>query len=248
MRAKIQETLGVLLDTYDVYFLKPAESDPSKVFSRSLSYVAYARALLASMQEPMLHTEALREVCRLIASFERINASLDGRPQSGFVMGTEHDALPYVDCHATCLLALARGVELLGNADWIDAIDRGLVAFCLDTQRFEFCGDRIIDVVGVDYLAPSGVRHKLETFWNFKAGLCLQLFSALRDSPSEALRQLWEKHRGRLEILEAVARARIERSMRHHEDGVEILTSMLSAETNSETQPWVALGLIGQQA
>jgi hypothetical protein len=163
-------------------------------------------------------------------------------------MGVEHDALPYFDCHATCLLALVRGAEALASAEWLDAIDRGLTAFCLDSQRFEFVGlgEHIIDVVAVDYLAPDGARHRLEGFWTYKAGLFLQLLSVLRASVSPHLQPLWAKHRGRLEILEAVARFRLERSLRRRDDGIEILTSMLSSETNSETQPWAALGMLGE--
>lgn len=245
-RRQIVETLDQLIDAYARYVLSPGDENASGIFSRSLSYVALTHALLISMGDRAGHAEALWRVCRLIAGFERVNLAVDGRLQSGFVMGVEHDALPYFDCHTTCLLALVRGCEALGSAAWLEAIDRGLTAFCLDTQRFEFCGDRIIDVVAVDYLAPDGVRRRLEGFWTYKIGLFLQLLSVLRASPSPHLQRLWAKHRDRLEILETVARTRLERSLRRHDDGIEILTSMLSSETNSETQPWAALGLLGE--
>lgn len=247
-KARIGQVLDVLFETYDRYFIEPGETDLSLIFSRSLSYVGYTHALLAPMADPERHAEALRRICAIIARFERINEDILGQPQSGFVMGTEVDALPYVDCHATCLLALVRGTEALGSSEWVDSIDRGLAAFCLDTQKFFFLGDQKIDVVCIDYLDAQGKRHKLETFWNFKSGLCLQLFGALRATPNAALQAVWTKHKLRLELLESFMRLRIEGSVRHHEDGVEILTSMLSAETNSETQPWVALGLIGKGA
>jgi hypothetical protein len=246
LRRQIVETLDALIDAYDRHFLRPAEENASGVFSRSLSYVAFAHAMMISIGDPARHAEALRKVCRLIAGFERVNAAVDGRPQSGFVMGVEHAALPYFDCHAACLMALVRGAEALASAEWLDAIDRGLTAFCLDTQRFTFFGEHIIDVVAVDYLAPDGMRHRLEGFWTYKVGLFLQLLSVLRASRSPHLQALWARQRDRLEILEAVARARLQRSLRRREDGIEILTSRLSRETNSETQPWAALGLLGE--
>jgi hypothetical protein len=242
----VSETLAKLLAAYDAHFTRPARTDPSAVFSRSLAYVAYARAAMLGSGGDPADAAALQELCELIAAFERVNPGLDGAPQSGFVMGTEVDALPFVDCHAACLLALVRGMTALGTETWMDAVDRGLNAFCLDTQRFFHLGERKIDVVCVDFQLRDGSRHRTETFWNFKAAICLQLFNALRASRIPALQAIWEKHRPRLELFEGLMRARITESFRHREEGVEILTSMLSMETNSETQPWVALALVGE--
>jgi hypothetical protein len=246
LRERIGATLHSLLAAYDRYFVKPAHANPSAVFSRSISYVAFAHAEMFKLTGDPAQGDALQEICGLIASFERPNTGIDGEPQSGFVMGTEMDALPFVDCHAPCMLALVRAMDASGSDQWAEAIDRGLAAFCLDTQKFFFLGDRKIDVVCVDYQDPQGNRHRLETFWNFKAGLCLQLFGALRATRNPALQAVWARRRERTEMLELWMRARIDRSLRHHDDGVEILTSVLSAETNSETQPWVALGLVGE--
>jgi hypothetical protein len=246
LRAQLTGKLDTLIAAYDRYFVKPAHDDTSAVFSRSLAFVALAHIELLKMGENGARTEALRELCALIARFERPNTGVDGKPQSGFVMGSSVDDLPYVDCHAPCLLALVRASTVLQTDEWLDAIDRGLAAFCLDTQKFFFLGDQKIDVVCVDYQDPRGGRHRLETFWNFKSGLCLQLFGAMRASPHPGIQGVWEKNRLRIELLEVFMRARIDRSLRRHDDGVEILSSVLSAETNSETQPWVALGLVGE--
>jgi hypothetical protein len=246
LREQLTNKLNILIAAYDRYFMQPARRDPSVVFSRSLAFVAFAHIELLKIGENAASSQALREACALIASFERPNTGLDGKPQSGFVMGTSVDALPYVDCHAPCLLALVRATTILGSDEWLDAIDRGLSAFCLDTQKFFFLGDQKIDVVCVDFEDTRGKRHRLETFWNFKSGLCLQLFGAIRASSHPGLQRVWEKNRLRIELLEGFMRARIDLSLRHHDDGVEILTSVLSAETNSETQPWVALGLLGE--
>ena len=246
LRAEIAQAVTTLSDAYDAYFIKPAHTDASPVFSRSLAYVAFAHAEMLRAGGGERHAAALREICGLVAGFERINKGVDGAPQSGFAMGTDVNALPYVDCHATCLLALVRGTTALDTPEWLDAIDRGLAAFCLDTQEIFFVSHQKIDIVAVDYTDPNGKHHRLETFWNFKSGLCLQLLGALRATAHAGLRAVWDKHRERIEMLELIMRARIEKSLRTHADGIEILTSMLSAETNSETQPWVALGLIGE--
>jgi hypothetical protein len=246
LREQLTNKLGTLIAAYDRYFVKPARDDTSAVFSRSLAFVAFAHIELLKLDKQGSSVEALREICALIARFERPNTGVDGKPQSGFVMGSEVDAKPYVDCHAPCMLALVRASTILETDEWLEAIDRGLAAFCLDTQKFFFLGDQKIDVVCVDFQDGWGRRHRLETFWNFKSGLCLQLFGALRASPHPGIQRAWEKNRLRIELLEIFMRARIDKSLRRHDDGVEILTSVLSAETNSETQPWVALGLVGE--
>jgi hypothetical protein len=244
LRARTEEALWVLFDAHERYILEPGRSDPQALFSRSVAFAALARAKLVPFGDRDRNAEALREICDRVMGFERVNRGIDDLAQSGFVMSGKADALPYVDCHAACLLALVRGTETLGETRWLDAIDRGMAAFCLDTQHFAFHGARKVDVAAVDYLDPRGVRHRLEAFWNFKSGLCLQLFGALKASPVEALRAIWRRQSQRLELIELLMRARLDRSLRRHEDGMEILTSMLSADTNAETQPWAALGLI----
>jgi hypothetical protein len=76
----------------------------------------------------------------------------------------------------------------------------------------------------------------------------LRFFGALRNSPSPALRSLALRYGERLERLETVLRQQIERSVTERDSAVEIRTAVSSAETNSETQPWVVLGLFGHPA
>ena len=45
--------------------------------------------------------------------------------------------------------------------------------------------------------------------------------------------------------FEAILRRQLARSVTEHEQCVEFRTSVLSRETNSETQPWAMLGLVG---
>jgi hypothetical protein len=155
--------------------------------------------------------------------------------------------LPYADCHCACLLALVRAVAVLDEGAWLPSIDRGLAAFRIDTVVIDFLGPHKQDVVGVDFFrAGDGTRHTLNMFWNFNAGLGLRLFNALRVTRHAGLQQIWSRHRPRIEALELLMRNRITRSLRPRPPGIEILTSMMSGETNSETQPWVALGLTGE--
>lgn len=244
-RAEVDEKLRILLSAYETYFITPGFADRSILFSRSLAYVALAMGSLVEAGSPHITREAFERASELVASFESVNPGVDGRPQSGFLMGTFNDALPQVDCHAACLRALIKATEILDRTYWLDAIDRGLDSFCLTTEPLDMWGEPKSDIVAVDYLEATGKRHRLDTFWNFKAGLTLQLFADLRASSHPGLQRLAERHGGRIAIMEAVILQRIALSSSVHPDGVEVRTSTRAGETNSETQPWVALGLAG---
>ena len=162
---------------YQDRFIAASRTNRSAIFSRSLAFAAFAYADMFQATALPAYGECLREACTLILGFERENAGVDGTTQSGFVMGHENDAMPYVDCHSACLLALARGVALLDQPAWLASIDRGLAAFRIDTISIFFLGTQKQDLVGVDYLSSNGSRRTLDTFWNFNSGLTLRLFA-----------------------------------------------------------------------
>jgi hypothetical protein len=89
------------------------------------------------------------------------------------------------------------------------------------------------------------MRQTNNSFWNYQAGLTLRFFNALRMSPDKRLQEILTRHQERIEILEYIIRRQITKSTYSHVDGVEVRSSYLSTETNSETQPWVLLGLHG---
>ena len=90
-----------------------------------------------------------------------------------------------------------------------------------------------------------GTSYNENAYWNFNVGLALRFFAALRASPDPALQQVACRHRDRIELLELVLHRQLRRSITEREGCVEIRTSIYSGETNSETQPWVMLGLLG---
>ena len=241
------ELRGLVNHYHAVYrsrIIAPFLNNAATIFSRSIAFMAFAYVeMLAATNDPMYRT-SLREACDIIMTFERQNPGVDGSVQSGFLMARDDSSLPCVDCHSSCLLALAMGTALLDEPGWLPGIDRGLAAFRVDTISFEFYGPKKQDVVGVDYRLPDGSRRTLDTFWNFSGGLTLRLFNTLRATTHAGLREVWELHAPRLEALELLMRHRIAHSLRARDGTIEILTSVLSSETNSETQPWVALALI----
>ena len=94
--------------------------------------------------------------------------------------------------------------------------------------------------------APDAAGEIGETaFWNFKAGLSLRFFGALRRSTNPAVQAVASRHRDQVAVFEAVLRRQLARAAAEHDGCIEFRTSVLSGETNSETQPWVMLGLLG---
>jgi len=247
LRDELRSVVDHFHGVYQTHFIQPFRNNASAIFSRSIAFMAFAYADMLIVTTDPMYRAALREACEIITTFERQNDAVDGSVQSGFLMGQGNDALPYVDCHSSCLLALVKGTILLDELAWLSSIDRGLAAFRLDTIGIFFLGMQKQDVAGVDYKLPDGSRRTLDMFWNFNAGLALRLFNALRATRHSGLRTVWERHAARIEMLEMVMRHRIARSLRPRDGAIEILSSMLSAETNSETQPWVALALIGEE-
>jgi len=67
----------------------------------------------------------------------------------------------------------------------------------------------------------------------------------LRASPHPSLRSMVARRGERIELFEAVLRRQLERSITQREDSIEVRTAVSAGETNSETQPWVMLGLFG---
>jgi hypothetical protein len=48
-----------------------------------------------------------------------------------------------------------------------------------------------------------------------------------------------------MQLLESIMRTQLERSVTERDGMVELRCSVISAETNSESQPWAMLGLVG---
>jgi hypothetical protein len=247
MQQHLRRKLKELRRVYHNNFQNTAPGEASQIFSRSLAFVALAYAEMAEATNDLDYVSALHETCDVIARFERQNIAVDGTPQSAFVMSSTQDSLPYADCHFACLFALAKATAVLKENRWLPAVDRGLAALRIDTMRIDFEGPKKQDVVGVDYVDRKGQRHTMEMYWSFKSALCLRFLNFIKSSSHEGLRLIWAKHEERVSILEMLIHLRLRKSLRYHQDGIEILTSVLSSETNSETQPWAALGLCGDR-
>jgi hypothetical protein len=82
-------------------------------------------------------------------------------------------------------------------------------------------------------------------FWNFKVGMTLRFFTALPTASDPVLQEVAARHRNRVDLLEIILRRRLERPITESNDGIAIRIADVAGETNSETQPWAMLGLLG---
>jgi hypothetical protein len=244
-RPALEEALALhdqFLDAYEVNMLAAAQSDPRAIFSRPLSFVILGLVdVLAATGAPR-YRAALRRAVDALLAFERPMVDIAGGPVSVFPMGVGE--APYLDCHAAALLALVRAAPALDDPRIAAAVDRALGAYGLATVVVDFGGPKKQDGLAVEAMDPEGRRTTTSGFWNYAVGLSLRGFAALRRSPDPAMGQVLARHADRIALLENVVRAQIARSVRPRGDALEIRTSVLSGETNSETQPWVAMGLV----
>ena len=128
---------------------------------------------------------------------------------------------------------------------FVYSIDRGLAGYCIEQPQDHIGRTVKIDIVSTAIGDGAGFRHNENAYWNFNVGLTLRFFAALRGvARSGTAGNRFETPRSD-GVVRGYMRWQLRRSITKREGCVEIRTSIYSGETNSETQPWVMLGLIG---
>jgi hypothetical protein len=243
------EELRSLFDTYlDHYFnlfLDIHEEQPNAIFSRDLSFVILGVATMYRATQAVDYLRRLKRLCDVLLKFELRFGDEAGSPTSGFLMRMNSPRSAFVDCHSAALLALTQAARYLDDPRLTAAIERGLANYFVETGTLASGTPDDIEIVWTSMIDRRGTRRNENTFWNFKAGMTLRFFAALRKSPNAALRSIALRYAERLELFEMILRRQIERSITQRGDSIEIRTSVSAGETNSETQPWVMLGLFG---
>jgi SAM-dependent methyltransferase len=242
LRSKSRELFDRYFDVYSRLLMDLQETDLSAIFARPLAFVIYGLIDMWYVTGEERYRTGLRRAVDFLLTFERRLVGEDGKPLSLFVIG-HREQLVFVDCHSASLLALVRALPVLEDPKLITFIDQGLDAYRIETLGIPLGDLRKEDLVCLGRY-PTDRLDDCHSYWNFTAGLTLRLFKVLRQSTHQATTEIFARHRNRIEILEAVLKARIELSLRDRDGALEIKTGRLSDEGNSETQPWVALGLV----
>jgi hypothetical protein len=238
LRALVDANLG---HYYDLY-VDRHERTPNVIFSRELAFVTLGIMTMYRATGADEYQRRLSRLCDILLDFEMRFDDPNGLPVSGFLMRKDSPRAAYVDCHSAVLLALTQAARFVADPRLAPAIARGLASYGLETCRFP---GGVVDTVQTLMFDEQGRPGTANAFWNFKAGLTLRFFAALRAAEDPALRTVAARCRDRMSLLERIMHRQLENSITEHADGIEIRCSVQSAETNSESQPWVMLGLVG---
>jgi hypothetical protein len=247
--AEDRDELRSLFDLYLAYyydlFVNTHDAQRNSIFSRDLSFVILGVVTMYRATNAGVYLQRLARLCDVLLEFEVRSYDIAGDPASGFLMRMTSPRVAYVDCHSAALLALTQAARYLDNPRLVAAIERGLASYGV-----EICTDAAgrpceIDTVSTSIVDRLGARRTENASWNFKAGMTLRFFAALRRSSHPSLRAIAARHGERMDLFEIVLRRQLERSITQREESIEILTAVSAGETNSETQPWVMLGLFG---
>jgi hypothetical protein len=232
-------------DYYFEHFVAGHYQGRNTIMSRQLAFVILAVATMYRATGDEAYRDKLRRLCDALLDFEVRFNDVAGQPASGFPYGMGTHRSAFVDGHSSSLLALIQAARYLPDPRLTAAIDRGLAGFCIETTVVMLDRPVKIDTVATSIGDEHGNRHNENAYWNFNAGLALRLFAALRASADPALQEIAARHRERIELFELVLQWQLRRSITERDGCVEIRTAVYSSETNSETQPWVMLGLLG---
>ena len=242
---ELRSLFDLYLDYYYQLFVNIHEKQRNSIFSRDLSFVILGLVTMYRATNAADYLRRLARLCNVLLEFEVRSHHIGGDPASGFLMRMTSPRVAYVDCQSAALLALTQAARYLDDPRLVAAIERGLASYWVETCTVTDGRPYEIDTVSTSMVDRLGMRRTENAFWNFKAGVTLRFFAALRKSSHPALRSIVVRHGTRMESFEIILRRQLERSITQREESIEIRTAVSAGETNSETQPWVMLGLFG---
>ena len=227
-------------------FIQPgSDNDLDRVFTRGIAFVVLSLDCMLRATGEDRYRRMLNTGVALILRMQRREGR--GRDTHDVTFGDTWAALaPFLDSHAACVLALARAAwhgdpeGALGRA-----VHEAILGIRLYTGTVDLGGGHLEAYDGLAVLNPPerGV-HADTGFWNFKLGLVLRALHAARHAAEAGVIAMTERERQRLHLRVMVAQDLLAASYRWHGAMLEVLTSRISGETNSETEPWVALGVV----
>jgi hypothetical protein len=241
----LRSLFDLYLEYYFDLYVNEHARQPNTIFSRELAFVILGVVTMYRATGADEYRRRLARLCDVLLDFEVRFDDVAGNPASGFLMRLDSPRAAYVDCHSAALLALTQAARYISDPRLAAAIDRGLAGFFLETCRVDVSGPRKIDTVSTMMIDDHGTCRSENPFWNFKVGMTLRFFKTLRSTSDSVLQAVAARHRDRIELFEIILRRQLERSITERHDGIEIRIAEIAAETNSETQPWVMLGLLG---
>lgn len=153
---------------------------------------------------------------------------------------------PELDSQCAALLAMGRMACAPGADSRLSpAIARGLAALRIATPTASSYGNDPLDHPTIVIGRSQGDDDLVDTgFWTYKLGLGLRAFHTVAQGVAARMIALPPAICAHLKQLEGTARDALLHAAEARGDVIEVRTSFNAGETNSETQPWVALGLV----
>jgi hypothetical protein len=185
----------------------------------------------------------LASMKRMVDVVLRLQRWEGGREFNGIFRccGTSSD----LDSQAAMILSLARAALLFDDPRLGPAIVDGINAIRMN--RWQAVEGRPIVARGDDQIFipvdPNNPRGRDGILWGFKAGVLLRGLAAAEFAADSGRIAIDHHTRWYIERLRAAATDYIDTSTIPRGRSLEILTSYRSGETNSESQPWMVLGL-----
>lgn len=227
-------------------FIRPDSPDAAdRVFTRGIAFVAMSLDCMLRATGDVRYRSMLATAVRLILSLGRRTSR--GSDTWDMTFGdTWGGGTPFLDCHTSCLLALARA---LPHGDAQGAIGRalheGVLGIRLYTGSVDLGRGHLETYDGLAVVdTPERGHHADTSFWNFKTGLALRALHAVDRATQAGLLSADWRQKQRIRLRLELAHDLLDTSVTWHGEMLEVRTSWWSGETNSETQPWVALGLV----
>ncbi len=231
-------------------FARPGDADDlSRLFTRGIAYVALSLdCMLRATGDARYRAQLDLAVSLILRMGRRLPC---GRDEWDITFGDVWAShVPFLDNHASCVLALARAAWH-GDPDGTlsRAVNEGILGIKLHTAVVDLGNGHTIAADSLATLNTGPHPHADTGFWNFKLGVVLRSLRAAERAAAAGKLQMDALARKRLTLRRDLCVELLEMSMRWHtaldgEPMMEVLTSRIAGETNSETQPWVALGLV----
>ena len=234
-------------------FIRPGEPDDlSRVFTRGIAFVALSLDCMVRATGEARYRAQLDLACSIILRTQkRLPCGRD--EHDGTFVDVWAGRVPFLDNHASCVLALARAAWHGDPGGTLSqAVREGILGIKLYSGVVDLGAGHTVAADSVATLnmvgdRPGGHDHADTGFWNFKLGMVLRALRAAAHAADAGKLDLDAAARRRLATRRDLCLELLSQSMRwHRDDGaemLEVLTSRISGETNSETQPWIALGL-----
>ena len=245
------ERLAQLTAWYDRHierffdFIRPGTPDElDRVFTRGIAFVVLSLDCMVRATGQPRYRVLLAAGTRLILATQSPPTG-DEHPHVTFRDGWARH-LPFLDNHAACILALARAAWH-GDIDCAinDAIHQAIRGIRFYTGTIDAGNGPKVAYDGLAVTSPTKRHLHVDTgFWNYKLGITLRALHATLAAAEGGVLAMTGEQLTQASLRIEMARHQIAGSCRAHGEQLEVLTCYRAGETNSETQPWVGLGLV----